>query len=93
MTEFFSDLGILALVLGLFVFLFFGENVELFVLFRFGYPCLVLGFLYVCLPRKILGLQVCWKLSWLLVYGFISLVYFWFRLVGFLGFISCFFWI
>ena len=43
---------------------------------------LVLGFLCVCFSREILGLWVCFRLSWLLVYGFISSVYLWFGLVS-----------
>ena len=43
---------------------------------------LVLGFLCVCFSREILGLWVCFWLSWLLVYGFISSVYLWFGLVS-----------
>ena len=38
-------------------FWFFGENVELFVF---------MGFFVCMFPRKILGLLVCWRLSWLL---------------------------
>ena len=67
------------LVLGLFLFLCFGENVELVEFMGFFF------FLCVCFPRKILGLWICWRLGWLLFYGFISWVYFlffwiWWRL-------------
>ena len=46
-----------------------------------------MDFLCVCFLRKILGLWVCWRLSWLLCYGFIYSVYLWFGLVSFIYFL------
>ena len=57
------------LVLGLFLFLFFGENVELFDF---------MGFLCVCFPRKFLGLWVAGDWVGYYVYEFVSRVYLWF---------------
>ena len=51
------------LVLGLFLFLFFGENVELFDFMGFFF---FFFFLCVCFPRKFIGLWVCWGLVCLL---------------------------
>ena len=64
------------LVLGLFLFLFFGENVELFDF---------MGFLCVCFPIKFLGLWVAGDWVGYCVYGFVSRVYLWF------GFLDSFF--
>ena len=66
------------LVLGLFLFLFFGENVELFDF---------MGFLCVCFPIKFLGLWVARDWVGYCVYGFVSRVYLWF---GFLDLFFCF---
>ena len=64
------------LILGLFLFLFFGENVELFDF---------MGFLCVCFPRNFLSLWVARYWVGYCVYGFVSRVYLWF------GFLDLFF--
>ena len=66
------------LVLGLFLFLFFGENVKLFDFMGF----------FVCLfPKKISGFMGCWRLGWFLCLWVCFSGLF---IVWFLGFIFCF---